>query len=147
MTDYLLDTNHASHLLEGESRLLARLQAAAAGGDRFGITPTILGELYFAVFASRRQADNLSRLGSLVGALYLYPYDAAAAEAFGRIQAEQRAKGRPHRSRRAPSGPHDSDGRPPFRLHRQPDRRQLANVIFPIGLAPQMPAVAHVGPR
>lgn len=95
MTDYLLDTNHASHLLGGESRLLARLQAAVVGGDRFGITPTILGELYFAVFASRRQADNWSRLGSLVGALYLYPYDAAAAEEFGRIQAEQRAKGRP----------------------------------------------------
>lgn len=44
------------------------------------------------MFANRRQADNLSRL---VGALYLYPYDAAVAEAFGRIQAEQRAKGRP----------------------------------------------------
>lgn len=95
MTDYWLDTNHVSRLLEGEGRLLSQLQAAEAGGDRFGITPTILGELYFAVYASRRQAENLRRLSGLAAALNVYPFDAGAAEEFGRIQAEQRLKGRP----------------------------------------------------
>lgn len=77
------------------SSLVARLRQAQADGDRFGISAKVLGELYYAVYASQRRAENLHRLQSLVGALLLWPFDALAAEEFGRIQAEQKAKGRP----------------------------------------------------
>lgn len=68
---------------------------AQAHGDRFGLSVTVLGELYFAAFTSRRQAENLRRLQALVASLGLWPYDEAAAETFGRIRAEQRSRGRP----------------------------------------------------
>ncbi len=95
MTNYLLDTNHASWLMAQQEPIVARVSQAQADGARFGISVTILGELYYAVYASQRRAENLHRLQSLVGALLLWPFDALMAEEFGRIQAEQRAKGRP----------------------------------------------------
>jgi tRNA(fMet)-specific endonuclease VapC len=95
MTNYLLDTNHASWLMAQREPLVARLRQAQTTGDRFGISITILGELYYAVYASLRRAENLRRLQALAGALLLWPFDALAAEEFGRIQAEQKAKGRP----------------------------------------------------
>ena len=95
MTNYLLDTNHASWLMAQQGPIVARLRQAQATGDRFGISVTVLGELYYAVYASQRSAENLRRLQSLAGALLLWPFDALTAEEFGRIQAEQKAKGRP----------------------------------------------------
>ena len=95
MTNYLLDTNHAGWLMAQQDSLIARMRQAQAAGDRFGISITVLGELYYAVYASQRHAENLRRLQSLAGALLLWPFDALAAEEFGRIQAEQKAKGRP----------------------------------------------------
>ena len=95
MADYLLDTNHASGLMSGAEPLASRVQQAQAAGDRFGLSITVLGELYFAVFASRRQEENLRRLQVLVASLALWPFDESAAELFGCIRAEQRAIGRP----------------------------------------------------
>ena len=95
MTNYLLDTNHASWLMTQQGPIVARLRQAQAAGDRFGVSVTVLGELYYAVYASQRRAENLRRLQALVGALLLWPFDALTAQEFGRIQAEQKAKGRP----------------------------------------------------
>jgi len=95
MTNYLLDTNHASWLMAQQAPIVARLRQAQTAGDRFGISVTVLGELYYAVYASQRRAENLRRLQSLAGALLLWPFDALTAQEFGRIQAEQKAKGRP----------------------------------------------------
>ena len=95
MTDYLLDTNHASYLMANDPRIVAQLQERIMTGDRFGISVTILGELYFAVHASQRQEKNLHRLTQMVAILNMYPFDHLAAEEFGRIQAEQKKKGRP----------------------------------------------------
>lgn len=95
VAEYLLDTNHASKLMAEVEPLTSRVWQLQVAGDRFGLTVTVLGELYFAVFASRRQAENLQRLQALVASLTLWPFDEAAAETFGRMRAEQRAKGRP----------------------------------------------------
>ncbi len=95
MKNYLLDTNHASWLMARHDHIVARLRQAQADGSRFGISVTVLGELYYAVYASQHRAANLQRLQSLVEAMLLWPFDALAAEEFGRIQAEQKAKGRP----------------------------------------------------
>lgn len=95
MARYLLDTNHASRLMGNDARIVAKVQHAQQTGAEFGISMTILGELYFAVYASQHQAQNLYRLTRLLTTLQIYPFNQLAAEEFGRIQAEQKAKGRP----------------------------------------------------
>ena len=95
MADYLLDTNHASKLMALEEPLTSRVRDAQAQGHRLGLSTTVLGELYFAVYASQRRQENLRRLQGLLEALILWPFDERAAEEFGRIQAEQKRKGRP----------------------------------------------------
>jgi len=95
MAEYLLDTNHASKLMALEEPLTSRVRDAQAAGHRLGLSMTALGELYYAVYASRRRQENLRRLHGLLNALILWPFDELAAEEFGRIQAEQKSKGRP----------------------------------------------------
>jgi len=95
MPDYLLDTNHATQLLGGSEILRQQLETAAATGATFGIPMTVLGELLYAVYASQRRDDNLQALRAFAADVVIWPYDEAAAEEFGRIQAEQKAKGRP----------------------------------------------------
>lgn len=95
VADYLLDTNHATRLMAQDGPVASRVEQARAGGDRLGLSVTVLAELYFAIHASRRRQQNLRRLRALTDALLLLSFDEEAAEAFRRIQAEQRAKGRP----------------------------------------------------
>ena len=87
MTDYLLDTNHASKLMSGDEPIATRVRRARAAGDRFGLPITTLGELSFAVYASQLQ--------EMVALYAIWPFDEASAEMFGRIRAEQKATGRP----------------------------------------------------
>ncbi len=88
MADYLLDTNHASKLMAQGEPITSRVREAQAAGDRLGISSTVLGELYFAVYASQRRQENLRRVHGLLSALILWPFGELAAEEFGRIQAE-----------------------------------------------------------
>jgi len=95
MTDFLMDTNHASRFLAGEPKLKARVQASQGKGDRFGISMTVLGELYYAAYASGRRQENLKRLKAFLDSALIWEFDARAAEEFGKIQAEQKKKGKP----------------------------------------------------
>ena len=52
MTSYLLDINHASKLMVEDELITSRVRRAQAGGDEFGLSSTVLGEFYFAVYAS-----------------------------------------------------------------------------------------------
>jgi tRNA(fMet)-specific endonuclease VapC len=94
MADYLLDTNHVTHLLGGSETLLRRI-AEMMPDAVFGISMTVLGELYYAAHASQRRDDNLRSVRTFAADSVVWPYDEAAAEEFGLIQAEQKAKGRP----------------------------------------------------
>ena len=93
--DYLLDTNHASKILEGNKPLSLKVLALKNSDSRFGISMSILGELFFAVYASKRREKNLRQLKSFLDNVVLWDYNRAAAEEFGKIQAEQKAKGKP----------------------------------------------------
>lgn len=95
MPDYLLDTNHVTQLLGGAETLRRRIEATAATGQKFGVAMTVVGELFYAAYASQRRDDNLRALRAFLGDVVVWPYDEPAAEEFGRIQAEQKAKGRP----------------------------------------------------
>jgi tRNA(fMet)-specific endonuclease VapC len=92
---YLLDSNHAIAWLNGDAVLHSRLAAAGAAGDRFALSTTILGELYFGAFSSQRVAENVAKLSAFAAQLELYDFDATAAEEFGHIKSEQRLLGKP----------------------------------------------------
>lgn len=94
MVNYLLDTNHASRLMAKEPSFVLRVQQLSATSN-LGISMTVLAELYFAVYASQYRARNLTQLHSLVDRVSVWSFDRMAAEEFGKIQAEQKAKGRP----------------------------------------------------
>jgi tRNA(fMet)-specific endonuclease VapC len=93
--DYLLDTNHASRLLEGNNSISAKINTLKNSGSGFGISISILGELFFAVYASRMKDENLHQLKDFLDDVIIWDYDIPAAEEFGKIQAEQKAKGKP----------------------------------------------------
>ena len=52
------------------------------------MTAGSVGELVHGACRSSRVDDNLARLGVLLAALVVLPYDAAAASLFGRLKAE-----------------------------------------------------------
>lgn len=93
--DYLLDTNHASRLLEGNNSISTKINTLKNSGSGIGISISILGELFFAVYASRRKDENLHQLKDFLDDVIIWDYDIPAAEEFGKIQAEQKAKGKP----------------------------------------------------
>jgi tRNA(fMet)-specific endonuclease VapC len=55
----------------------------------------VLSELYFAAYASQRQTRNLQSIARLLEHVPLLDFDLLAAEEYGRIRAELKAKGRP----------------------------------------------------
>jgi predicted nucleic acid-binding protein len=92
MTDYLLDTNHASKLMAQEEPIVSRVRQAQVGGDRFGLSVTVPGELYYAVYASQRRQENLRRLQGLLNALILWPFNELAAEALEPFRPNRKQK-------------------------------------------------------
>lgn len=93
--DYLLDTNHVSKLLEGNKSIVSKINSLKNSGSRFSISTSILGELFFAVFASSRREENLLQLKEFLKDIIIWNFDATEAEEFGKIQAEQKTKGKP----------------------------------------------------
>lgn len=91
----LLDTNHAIAHLNGDPRLALHLGTAKLAGDTFALTTTVLGELFYGAQSSQKVADNLAKLAAFAASVTVYEFDTAAASEFGKIKAEQRAKGKP----------------------------------------------------
>jgi len=60
------------------------------------MTTVALGELFYGAYYSRKVEENLARIRNIIlPSFVIYRFDVAAAEEFGRIQAELRSKGRP----------------------------------------------------
>lgn len=95
MAAYLLDTNHAAQVMSGPDTLRELLMRHGQPGDRFFISVTVLSELYFAAYASRYRTRNLQSIHHLLEHIPLLDFDVTAAEEYGRIKAELKAKGRP----------------------------------------------------
>ena len=95
MTAYLLDTNHAAQVMAGPDALRDLLVQRGQPDDRFFISITVLSELYFAAYASQHQVRNLQSISRLLDHIPLLDFDLLAAEEYGRIRAELKAKGRP----------------------------------------------------
>jgi tRNA(fMet)-specific endonuclease VapC len=92
---FLFDTNHAIAHLNADPRLVPHMEAAKHAGESFSIPTVVLGELYFGAYASQRVTENLAKLAAFTATLPIHELDAATAEEFGRLKAEQRLKGKP----------------------------------------------------
>lgn len=90
MTLYLLDTNHASPLIGGDIVLDRKVRAV--GGNVALCRPSI-GELWHGFYSGDRKEKRQRQILHILKAFPVFEYDAAAAEEFGRIMAEQQRKG------------------------------------------------------
>lgn len=82
---YLLDTNHCSLLMEGDSRLVEHLDAL--GVVLVGTSVVVRGELMYMVAKSQRQAINLERVRNFLHGIRLYVVDEGTSDIYGRLKA------------------------------------------------------------
>lgn len=95
MTAYLIDTNHAAKFMADKVMLQTRLAPHRNDREQFYTCITVLGELYFAAHASQRRTQNLRNIITLLHHIPVLEFDKPAAQEYGRIKAELKAKGRP----------------------------------------------------
>src|SRR4051794_7583139 len=95
MRRYLLDTGIAGDFVHHRRGVYERARQEVQRGNRIGICPPVLGELWDGVEYSATRERNSVRLRQMLADLILWPYDQPAAEAYGRLAAELRRLGRP----------------------------------------------------
>lgn len=86
---YLLDTNHCSLIINGDTDLIKKLESLS--NDEFiAINTIILGELMFMVKNSQRKEDNLQKLQYFLESLeeMIYPIDQETSEIHGQLCAD-----------------------------------------------------------
>jgi tRNA(fMet)-specific endonuclease VapC len=88
---YLLDTNAAIRLLEGDRTFQERFLDDA----EVFLSVTVIGELYFGAMKSTRVDDNLARIERLIRGRIVLSCDLGTAYQYGKIKMELRQKGRP----------------------------------------------------
>ncbi len=84
MTNYLLDTHHATALWRGHPALVTRVNGATDALVHVCL-PSI-GELWYRVFDSARPAENEKSLREFLARFPILDFDAPAAIEFGQIK-------------------------------------------------------------
>src|SRR2546430_2019028 len=84
MTNYLLDTHHATALWRAHPALVARV-AGATDACVHVCMPTV-GELWYRVFDSARSAENEKTLRDFLSRIPVVEFDGAASIEFGHIK-------------------------------------------------------------
>jgi tRNA(fMet)-specific endonuclease VapC len=87
---YLLDTNAAIALLNGDAVLASKL----SGESDIYLPIPAAGELYFGAQKSSRVAANIAQVSSFINANTLVNCDHVTATSYGQAKAELEAKGR-----------------------------------------------------
>jgi tRNA(fMet)-specific endonuclease VapC len=93
VTRFMLDTNAASALLKGQSRIVARL--AAETPEHLCLSVVTEAELLFGV-AKRPEARKLrAAVDELLAAIEVLPWSSATAQRYATIRAELERRGKP----------------------------------------------------
>lgn len=95
MIRFLLDTGIAGDFVNRRRGVYERAREELQRGNRIGICTPVLGELWFGAELSQSRERNTQLLRRNLSGLVVWPYDTEAAEAFGRIAADLRRRGRP----------------------------------------------------
>lgn len=86
MSIYLLDTNHCSQIIAGDSTLTQQLQLHQ--DDDIATSVIVRGELLFMVQKSKRRAENLRSVTAFLQNISLYPISAEVADIYGKVKGE-----------------------------------------------------------
>jgi len=88
-----LDTNAYRALDDGNTKLAGNVKVAA----QIGIPMTVLGELYFGIYAGSKQDSNLSNLSRFLASprVELLQIDEQTAKIFGEVATELKRLGKP----------------------------------------------------
>ena len=95
MKRYLLDSNAVSALISRRPPFADRVREARSRGDRIGTCEPVIAELFFGLEFSSSREENAVRLRRALSQIKSWPFNRAAAQAFGQIAAELRRRGRP----------------------------------------------------
>jgi tRNA(fMet)-specific endonuclease VapC len=81
---YLLDTNHCSRIILGETSIIRSLQEHIG----FGVATSVIvqGELLYMVQKSSQQETNLRFVKSFLQTIDLYPISGGVADAYGSLK-------------------------------------------------------------
>ncbi len=82
---YLLDTNHCSYIIQGQSEVLSRL--AQLGDSSISTCVIARGELIFMAQRSERTSENLVRVQAFLSGMVVYPLDDGTADIYGDLKA------------------------------------------------------------
>ena len=82
---YLLDTNHCSRAILGDSNVLNRL--AEAENTSISTCVIVQGELIDMAERSQRKESNLALINRFVQGIYVYPVDGITADTYGQLKA------------------------------------------------------------
>lgn len=95
MMRFLFDSGIASDYVNQRHGVYERARAEVAKGNPIGIAIPVLAELVAGIEHSASRDRNLKKLKTSLPTLKLWPFDTAAAFAYGRIYAELARLGRP----------------------------------------------------
>ena len=95
MRKYLLDSAPAQAFMHGLSPVKVRATNQSQSGAKIGICMPVFAELMGGIELSQTRERNRKILLKAVRKLYVWPFDRAAAEEYGRIYAFLRRSGRP----------------------------------------------------
>jgi tRNA(fMet)-specific endonuclease VapC len=94
MRRYLLDTNMMGDFIDQRRGIDPRVDEVRRRGDRIVTCLPVVAELFAGVEGSETRERNRQRLIRALGRVPAWPFDRAAAEEFGRIDAALRRLGR-----------------------------------------------------
>jgi tRNA(fMet)-specific endonuclease VapC len=94
MRRYLLDTGIMGDFINRRHGVDQRVEHARIRGDRIVTCLPVVGELFAGVEGSASRDRNCHRLVIALERVPAWPFDRAAAEEFGRIDAQLRQSGR-----------------------------------------------------
>jgi tRNA(fMet)-specific endonuclease VapC len=83
---YLLDTNHCSRIIFGETNVIRRLQEHIGLGVATSVI--VQGELLYMVQKSSQQAANLRFVRTFLQTIDLYPISGGVADVYGSLKGE-----------------------------------------------------------
>ena len=94
MTNYLLDTNHASPLVTRDHPLRNQVSNALQRGDTFALAAANLAEVLYGISALPRAAQNKLEWDRLRSSLWVYAIEEQDAVASAEIRIRLRRRGR-----------------------------------------------------
>lgn len=83
---YLLDTNHFSRLIQGDTAIRQRI--AAIGEWNIAVSIITAGEVYYMAYHSERRQANLQHVKTYLANIGIYSLNEAIAELYGEFKSD-----------------------------------------------------------